>query len=236
MYYETSNGVDRHSWGFAPIEHGSVYGMGEPQKDDANQYVDPMYERTMEISRDQYEKLNAFGEDPSRYGFDLMYKDIRNNCVDYTWAALNHAGIQRTHGHLGHLEQHGVDGKLSYLPILAPNDFRTIPDPVPGSDLNNEVTRDPPAREWSQAPFGSFQREAAVSHDDPFERLYAATAANDDKSMNEVAQDYLQSTEGQDFLESGRDFNRQQELALQQSMEQAQQQAQQQAPVMSMSM
>lgn len=234
VYYETSDGIDRHSWGFAPIESGAIYGPGRPQEKDADEYIDPMYERTMEISREQFDKLNEFGVRPERFGFDLTYKDIRNNCVDYTWVALNHAGIQRTHGHIGHLEPHGVDGKLSYLPILTPNDFRTIPDPVPGSDLNKEVSRGLPKRDWTQTPFGTFDRPLTSVTDDPFERLYAATVANDDKAFDRVAQDYLQSADGQAFLASGREFNQQQEQAqAQQAQAQAQAPA---APAMQMSM
>jgi hypothetical protein len=233
VYYETSDGKDPHSWGFAPVEHGSLYGPGIPQTNDANEYIDPMYERTMEISKDQFDALNDFGKHPEQFGFDPMYKDIRNNCVDYTWAALNHAGIQRTHGHLGHLEQHGVDGKLSYLPADTPNDFRTIKDPVPGSDLNTEKTRDPPQHEWWQALLGASEMRAEFSQDDPFERLYAATVANDDKSFDKVGQDYLQSQDGLAFLQSGQEANRQQAMAEQQAVDQAQVQ---QGPVMRMTM
>jgi hypothetical protein len=231
VFFETDDGFHKKSWGFAPVEHGDVHGPGEPKEKDADEYIDPMYERTMEISRDQFDKLNEFGATPERFGFDLTYKDIRNNCVDYTWAALNHAGIQRTHGHIGHLEPHGVDGKYSYLPILTPNDFRTIRDPVPGSDLNKEVSRELPERDWKQAPFGTFDRPLSAVSDDPFERLYAAAVTDDEKAFDKVGQEYLQSQEGQAFLEAGQEANRQRELAEQQAQAQVQQ-----GPVMSMTM
>lgn len=120
MFYTTSDGSEPASYGFAPIEHGQVIGPGQVSRTDRDDYENPSYARTMEISREQFEALNAFGDAPDEFGFDKTYKDVRNNCVDFTWAALNHAGIQRTHGHIGHLTPHGVDGKLSYLPSLAP--------------------------------------------------------------------------------------------------------------------
>ncbi len=70
-------------------------GPGEVMKTDAVEYRNPHYSRTLEISEQQYRKLEAFGAHPDKYGFDLQYKDVRNNCVDFTWEALNHAGIQR---------------------------------------------------------------------------------------------------------------------------------------------
>lgn len=231
VFYAISDGVARESWGFAPVKHGDIIGPGRSFDDDERRYVDPFFERTMEISKDQYEKLHEFGSEPDRFGFDLTYKDIRNNCVDYTWAALNHAGIQRTHGHIFHLEPHGVDGKYTYLPILTPHDFRSIRDPVPGSDLNKEVLRDLPKRDWTQALFGTFDRPLTAVSDDPFERLYAAAVASDDKAFDKVGQEYLQSAEGQAFLQSGQEANRQQALAEQQAQAQVQQ-----GPVMSMTM
>ena len=96
MFY-VLHGPDKttRSFGFAPTEHGSMNGPGEVMKTDAVEYRNPHYSRTLEISEQQYRKLEAFGAHPDKYGFDLQYKDVRNNCVDFTWEALNHAGIQR---------------------------------------------------------------------------------------------------------------------------------------------
>lgn len=239
VYYGISDGGKPESWGFAPEVHGSVNGPGIASKGDADNYVDPIYARTMEISKEQYERLQEFGNDPKKFGFDMNYKDIRNNCVDFTWSALNHAGIQRTHGHIGHLQPHGVEGKGSYLPIGAPNDFRTIRDPFPGSDLSRETLNQAPSREWWQAPFGDFDRTLSQANDDPFDRLVAAAQSGNDKAFDDVGEDFLQSYEGKDFLETGLEHNRQQELAdqaLAQQQMQQQQQQQQQAPAMAMSM
>jgi hypothetical protein len=54
-------------------------------------------------------KAHDYGTQPLKNGFDLSYKDARNNCVDFTWSALNHANIKRTEPDksLGAIEQEG---------------------------------------------------------------------------------------------------------------------------------
>lgn len=222
VYYGIDGEKEPISWGFAPRKHGSVNGPGKVTEGDADAYTNPLYARTMEISKDQYDRLKEFGTEPEKYGFDMTYKDVRNNCVDFTWAALNHAGIQRTHGHLGHLQPHGVDGKGSYLPMGAPYDFRSIRDPMPGSDLNKEVKNKAPAREWWQAPFGEFERPVTAVQSDPFEQLVAAAAAGDDAAFDKVGQEFLESKAGDEFLQDGIEHNRQQELAEQAMVQQQQ--------------
>lgn len=236
VYYQTDDGEQKRSWGFAPAKLGDIYGRGEPQTNDADAYQDPMYARTLEISKEQFDKLNEFGPNPDRYGFDLTYKDFRNNCVDYTWAALNHAGIQRTDRRFGTAESRGVDGKLNYLPSHAPGDIRTIRDPMPGSDLNQETTRPLPDMAWWQIPLSEAERQPSMEQGDPFDRLVAAANAGDDKAFDDVGRDYLKSYEGQDFLQNGLEHNQQQALTEQMLAQQQQQQDQQQAPSMAMSM
>jgi hypothetical protein len=81
------------------------------QINDLEDYHNPYYARTVEISREQYEKLNAFGQDPTKQGFSMHYS-WHNNCVDFTWHALHYAGIsantstvsaqaKKAHGHNG---------------------------------------------------------------------------------------------------------------------------------------
>jgi hypothetical protein len=95
FYVLHAPGVPAKSYGFAPKEHGSVNGPGTIMEDDATVYKDPRYTRTLEISEDQYRKLQQFGSDPEKFGFSKHYQDVRHNCVDFTWEALNHAGIER---------------------------------------------------------------------------------------------------------------------------------------------
>jgi hypothetical protein len=237
VFYTTDDGVHPvQSYGFAPKQHGSIIGEGVRSRTDNIDYENPRYSRTMEVSHEQFNVLNEFGNNPDKFGFDMTYKDVRNNCVDFTWAALNHAGIQRTHGHLGH-DNHGVDGKLGYLPALVPGDLQTIRDPVPGSDLNKETFRDLPAKAWWQIPLGPPEMDSRppkvglMTEDDAFDRLYWAAVSNDEKAFEKVGQEYLQSAEGQAFLQSGQEANRQQALADQQAQAQVQQ-----GPVMSMTM
>ena len=152
MFYVISNGHDEPwSYGFAPVTQGRMDGPGIIKKDDVDNYQSPLYSRTMEISKQQYEKLNEFAQDPEKFGFSTYYKDARHNCVDFTWGALNHAGIERKNhldlpvtalGSLGPdiripLPGHG-DGKSAYRPARNVDDVKSISDPVPGSTLNRE--------------------------------------------------------------------------------------------------
>ena len=158
MFYTTSNGHgESQSYGFAPRLHGSMDGVGYISRNDVENYKDPVYARTMEISKSQYEKLNEFGAHPERFGFDTYYKDARHNCVDFTWAGLNHAGIERqNHADISltgvpfgpsvrlPLPGHG-EGKSAYRPAENVDDVKSIKDPVPGSHLNSSHSNPMPA-------------------------------------------------------------------------------------------
>ncbi|SFS11904.1 hypothetical protein SAMN05216570_2583 [Dyella sp. OK004] len=97
MFYTTSNGHVTQSYGFAPIKHGNIDGPGAIARDDVQNYKDPLYSRTMEVSKQQYDKLNDFGQHPDKHGFNTYYKDARHNCVDFAWSALNHADLKRSY-------------------------------------------------------------------------------------------------------------------------------------------
>jgi hypothetical protein len=96
MYYVVEHGANKFSFGLAPSKHGQINGPGSVYLDDEQNYQNPLYKRTLEISKEQYEKLLQFGKTPGAFGFSTYYQDARNNCVDFTWAALNHAGIHAT--------------------------------------------------------------------------------------------------------------------------------------------
>lgn len=141
MFYATSNGKEKpNSFGFAPVVQGNIDGPGHISYQDLDNYKDPLYARTMEISRSQYETLNDFGLHPERHGFDTYYKDARHNCVDFTWAALNHVGIQRVLP----FGKNGIplDGPGAARPAHNVDAVESIHDPMPGSPLN-KVHRNP---------------------------------------------------------------------------------------------
>lgn len=166
MFY-VFHGPDKttRSFGFAPAEHGSMNGPGEVMKTDAVEYRNPHYSRTLEISEQHYRKLEAFGAHPDKYGFDLQYKDVRNNCVDFTWEALNHAGIQRKSsidvnalgGPAGQLlpdvriplDIKGA-GKDAFRPLRNIHGVDSIDPPFPDSELNQRKTNPLPERSLKQ--------------------------------------------------------------------------------------
>jgi hypothetical protein len=161
MFYAINDGTDNIlSYGFAPIKQGTINGPGHIANNDVENYKDPLYSRTMEISKGQYDKLKEYGTHAAQHGFDTQYKDIRNNCVDFTWAALNHAGIKQQSrvgvidsifGHDGKISSPAdIEGKSSLRPAQNIDDVKTIKDPIPGSPLNKEHSNPMPKRDLLQ--------------------------------------------------------------------------------------
>ncbi|MDR6095956.1 XVIPCD domain-containing protein [Stenotrophomonas sp. SORGH_AS_0321] len=146
VYYETSDGINSSSYGFAPIAHGVVTGPGEVKRDDVQKYENPFYTRTMEISKAQYEKLIEFGEDPNGYGFSKEYHGAFNSCIDFTWGALNHAGLHRTN--LVFMQDRDFEGSLK--PLSNQQYIRSIRAPYPDSELNKEERNLMPERTFLQ--------------------------------------------------------------------------------------
>jgi hypothetical protein len=130
------------SYGFAPIKSGAVSGKGRVTDDD-RVYKGSYYERTLEITEAQYKKLLEFGE-AAKTGdekhFNLYYKDVRNNCVDFTWKALNHAGLHTLHKipHALGLDIRDKDYEGALKPSRNVDDIRRIEAPFPKSKLNSE--------------------------------------------------------------------------------------------------
>lgn len=165
FYVLHASGEPAKSFGFAPKVHGSINGPGDIMPDDADVYKDPRHTRTLEISEAQYRKLEAFGSDPEKFGFSKHYEDVRHNCVDFTWEALNHAGIERKRsidvnalgGPAGQLlpdvriplEMKG-GGKDGYRPLRNIHGVDSIDPPFPNSDLNRTKTNPMPDRTWKQ--------------------------------------------------------------------------------------
>ena len=149
MYYVTSNGEKKESYGFAPIHHGSVHGSGKRYDNDLENYRNPHYSRTIEITKNQYEKLNDFGKNPEKYGFDTTYGPA-NNCVDYVWKGLNLSGM---HAHVG-TPTHGkyIDGSGALRPNYNIHAIRSIDAPLKSSPLNTEHFNKEPKIEIYEDP------------------------------------------------------------------------------------
>jgi len=151
------------SFGFAPVEHGSMNGPGDVINSDAGEYKNPHYSRTLEVTEEQFRKLEAFGTDAKKHGFGMHYEDVRHNCVDFTWAALNHAGIQRKASidlnGLGAGQilpdvriplRNNIDGKDAFRPMRNIHGVESIDPPIPDSDLNRTKTHPMPERSVKQ--------------------------------------------------------------------------------------
>ena len=100
----------------------------------------------MEITAEQYRKLREFGDDPQKFSFDMNYNGATNSCIDFTWGALNHAGLHVRP--LPIMELKNFEGNLKPLDNIGP--IRSIRAPFPNSKLNTEVQNDMPTRSWKQ--------------------------------------------------------------------------------------
>lgn len=159
MWYQVSDGETKNSYGFAPKEHGASSGPGQGYRGDSVMYLNPRYARTMEITAEQYAKLKAFGEaavnEDWRY-FKGEYRGATNNCVHFTWRALEHAGFA-----IHQAEVEGAEGQVIsperagrienfFIGALQParnvQDIQQLVEPVPGSRLNGERFHPPPNR------------------------------------------------------------------------------------------
>lgn len=147
----TSDGGELQSFGFAPVTKGDMYGPGDRWDDDIKQYQNPFYARTMEVTAEQYEKLNAFGKKPEDYGFSKTYS-ATNNCVDYTWSALRHAGINASTDHAKTLNWIGIKYEGRSVPLHNVDAIKSIPAPLPESKQNQEKNNPLPDLDWWQKP------------------------------------------------------------------------------------
>ena len=138
MYLVTSNGTDLVSAGLQlgePAQGGGYLGKVSP--DDAKIYVAPYYARTLEITKEQLDKIREFTEAPEQFGFDLKYNAFTNSCTDFAWGALNHAGL---HGEVLGVPFKGFEGVPQ--PARNTHAIDSIKAPFPDSPLN-KVERNP---------------------------------------------------------------------------------------------
>ncbi|WP_244179704.1 PAAR domain-containing protein [Proteus genomosp. 4] len=152
--------IDAISFGFAPIVSG-MYGDGEVTDNDTTHYENPYYSRTIEITKQQYDKIYEFGDlamNNKQTYFNLYYNGITNSCIDFTWKALRHAGItpnvnlydsaqlSNINGNIKILEkqQGKYDGDLKVIDNIP--HIKSITSPFPDSDLNTEKYNKIPER------------------------------------------------------------------------------------------
>ena len=90
------------SFGWAPLERGSLNGIGKRFKDDSAKYLSTSYSRTITISQEQYNNIKTFASDPVKHGFDPTYRFMSDSCIDYVWAALHVGGLnpKKYEGHV----------------------------------------------------------------------------------------------------------------------------------------
>ncbi|WP_416055753.1 XVIPCD domain-containing protein [Stenotrophomonas maltophilia] len=177
MYLVTQHGEEAKSFGLQPDGNGPAVGWMDEKfgavpagvsNRDLRDYKDPYYARTIEISKEQYEKIQEFAADPAAYGFDMKYHGVTHSCTDFAWAAMNHAGIHRQTWMGADKDYEGQMKVLFNLP-----EVQSIKPPFPDSDLNTEHYNEMPERDWRQkmlseneAPALSPERAVASSSTD----------------------------------------------------------------------
>jgi hypothetical protein len=159
MWYSISDGEKSTSYGFSSVNETPI-GPGEAYKGDDEKYHKPYYARTIEITKEQYEKLKEYGdlavrETDSKLDnssskeqenkttakkttvFDFKYNGLSNSCIDFTWEALNSAGLK-------HSKDAKFEGDLK--PANNIDNIKSITAPFPDSELNKEESNDKPTR------------------------------------------------------------------------------------------
>lgn len=242
VYYSISNGGTENGYGFSPIESG-MRGPGHVVRNEHEMYRNPAYARTMEITEAQYKSLLDYGERgvvKDERHFDLQYNGATNSCVDFTWGALNHAGLHRQVDRPWGIRREDKDYDGALRPLDNIQEFRRIPDPVPGSTHNREQENALPERtplqrmisdRDAQHGHGQDARHAATQpaggrapFDDPvLNQLHAALQRGDSDRLDEIGRQFNRSEEGAQLERQGRQlYAEQQAAAAQQEQQQGQ--------------
>lgn len=149
VYYSISDGNSKMGWGFALTISSPIW-KGKVVDNEFNIYQNPVLERTMEITKKQYDALKDFGLHPDKHGFNAsVYNTFSNSCVDFLYAALKE-------GNIYHKQVYGNDitGLVDHEgAIRVPRNIEeltNIPNPIPHSSLNKTIKRPLPEQNWSQ--------------------------------------------------------------------------------------
>ncbi|NOS74830.1 MAG: hypothetical protein HOP36_09915 [Methyloglobulus sp.] len=66
---------------------------GQVYNNDSEHYLTLDYTKTTAINQQQYDAIKSFADNPYSYGFEHGYDGIINSCIDFTWEAMNHGGL-----------------------------------------------------------------------------------------------------------------------------------------------
>ena len=73
---------------------GRAHGLGKIYETDVQHYKDPRYQRTLEVSREQYDVMKLYAETMRIKGdstpSSLTYDGTYNSCIDFSWRVLIH--------------------------------------------------------------------------------------------------------------------------------------------------
>jgi hypothetical protein len=83
------------SGGFAPEKDSMPIWTGTVKRYDYLNYDfgDGDYQRAIAINDEQFQILKSFINDPAAFNFDMNYNAASNSCIDFTYKALEIAGI-----------------------------------------------------------------------------------------------------------------------------------------------
>jgi hypothetical protein len=73
MYYSIVQGASTLSFGFAPITPGQISGPGKIYDNDVKNYMNPLYTRNLEITKEQY-NFRRLARDPRSMGLTCTTK------------------------------------------------------------------------------------------------------------------------------------------------------------------
>ncbi len=96
MWYEIDDGYgNKNSFGFGRDHNAGLAGRvkGKVYYNDSEHYLGRAYSSTLTITSEQYFLLKEFGTYPTSYGFEPHYEGLTNSCIDFTWKALQQAGL-----------------------------------------------------------------------------------------------------------------------------------------------
>lgn len=192
VFYSISNDGDktRQSYGFEPKPSGMMK-PGHKAENDHLKYRNPAYERRIEITKEQYEALKNFGNNPDGHGFSTArYNAFNHSCIDFVHTALRYAKVHDAK--IAHIDRVNSSPRLvstdGYVKVL-PNKifFNEIKEPFPNSELNRKIERElPEAPNWRRAISGWF-----LSQEDNPERTLPSVTQNPQLAAKDMAYQLL---------------------------------------------